>query len=310
MLKPSVWKWEIAGYFFLGGLSAGAYILARLSERFGGGRCRDLAKTGAAVSFVTMLPCAPLLIHDLGDSKRFHHMLRVWKPTTPMNLGTWTLIAYSGMVSTEALRMYLRERAGGHRRGALSRRIRSVLEGIHDAAGIPFAVLIAGYTGVLLSCTANPMWSRNRWIGPLFSAGALANGAEAASIALLLQGLSPESPSVRALSTIDSMAHAAEGITAAGYLREAGEMARPVTHGSVKRQLLFAAGGLVAAEVIKHLPLRRRAKKVAAITAGLIGLAAGLSMRWAMVYGGREASADPHLDRVASRPRAEKHGGQ
>ena len=36
-----------------------------------------------------------LLVADLGDPLRFHHMLRVFKPSSPMSLGTWCLTAYS-----------------------------------------------------------------------------------------------------------------------------------------------------------------------------------------------------------------------
>src|SRR5205085_5334062 len=85
MLKPPVWKWEIAGYFFLGGLSAGAYLLARMAERFGGRKYRDVTRAGTAIAWGSMLPCTPLLIKDLGDPKRFHYMLRVFKPSSPMN---------------------------------------------------------------------------------------------------------------------------------------------------------------------------------------------------------------------------------
>src|SRR5437870_13794814 len=86
LLQAPVWKWEIASYFFFGGVSSGAYLISRLAERFGGGRYRDVARVGSYVALASFLPCPPLLIHDLGDPKRFHHMLRVWKPSSPMNL--------------------------------------------------------------------------------------------------------------------------------------------------------------------------------------------------------------------------------
>ena len=35
------------------------------------------------------------LVLDLGQPSRFHHMLRVVKPSSPMSLGTWCLTAYS-----------------------------------------------------------------------------------------------------------------------------------------------------------------------------------------------------------------------
>ena len=42
-----------------------------------------------------MLIDLTLLVLDLGDPLRFHHMLRVFKPSSPMSLGTWSLTVYS-----------------------------------------------------------------------------------------------------------------------------------------------------------------------------------------------------------------------
>ena len=50
LLKPPVWKWEIPAYFFLGGLSAGAHLLARVAERFGKGRHRSVTTAGSMVA--------------------------------------------------------------------------------------------------------------------------------------------------------------------------------------------------------------------------------------------------------------------
>src|SRR5581483_11731146 len=108
MLKPPVWSWEVAAYFFLGGASAGAYLLSRMADRFGGPRHRHVVRAGTAAAAVAYLPCAPLLIADLGDPSRFHHMLRVFKPHSPMNLGAWTLTAYGGAGAAAVLREWLR----------------------------------------------------------------------------------------------------------------------------------------------------------------------------------------------------------
>src|SRR5690348_12079959 len=104
MLKQPVWKWQIATYFYLGGLSAGAYVLSRVAERAGGRRYEDLTRVGSYVAMAGLIPSPPLLIWDLGDPKRFHHMLRVWKPSSPMNFGTWSIVAYSGMATFEVVR--------------------------------------------------------------------------------------------------------------------------------------------------------------------------------------------------------------
>ena len=73
-LKPPLWKWEIAWYYFLGGISGGAYVIARMAARVGGKRYRSVTKVGTLVSLLALAPCPPLLIMDLGDPKRFYHI--------------------------------------------------------------------------------------------------------------------------------------------------------------------------------------------------------------------------------------------
>jgi formate-dependent nitrite reductase membrane component NrfD len=301
MLKAPLWKWEIASYFFLGGLSAGAFILARMAERFGGDEYADLTRIGTYIAGATILPAPGLLIHDLGDPKRFHHMLRVWKPTSPMNLGTWALTAYSGVAATSVLREYLsRGDVSPKDRGLLNNLAGSTLLAVQDAAGVPLALMIAGYTGVLLNSTANPLWCKNPWLGPLFSASAIATGAAAINLVLGLTGTSPDAPSRRALSKIDSMAHLAEAVTLTGFIKHAGERAKPLTQGSMRHVHLATIAGLVTSEFVKHLPVSRKTKKWTSLLSSAAGLAGGFALRWAMVHGGLEAGKDPRLARLNS----------
>src|SRR5579884_1535662 len=65
LLKKPVWTKEIGIYFYLGGLSAGSYLLARLAERFGGEKYRSITRAGTAIALVAIAPCPPLLIYDL-----------------------------------------------------------------------------------------------------------------------------------------------------------------------------------------------------------------------------------------------------
>jgi formate-dependent nitrite reductase membrane component NrfD len=300
-LKSPPWKWEIAGYFFLGGLSAGAYAISRMAECHGGERYRDVTRVGAWTALLSFLPCPPLLIHDLGDPKRFHHMLRIFKPSSPMSLGTWTLIGYSGMAATQVIREYLRDNnLLPEARTKLSKLTRSTLLLVHDAAGVPFALLVAGYTGVLLSCTANPLWSKNKWLGPLFSASAISTGA--AAINLFLPKTADEQAHA-ALEKIDTAAHVAEAACLAGFLKEAGPKARPLTHGKVRGHFYFTLIGLALSEVLKLIPFRRGTfRRFAGKLSSIVTLGAGFSLRWGMVYGGHEAAQDPHTARLVSKP--------
>src|SRR5207237_3241016 len=99
LLKRPKWRWEIALYFFFEGISAGSFLLGALADLSGNKRLRALTRAAYDVSILTLLPCPPLLIADLGRPERFHHMLRVFQPMSPMNLGAWTLTGFSAPVT-------------------------------------------------------------------------------------------------------------------------------------------------------------------------------------------------------------------
>lgn len=298
MLKKPVWGGEVATYFFLGGLSAGAYILARMAERFGGESYRAVTRTGTAIAALTVLPCAPLLIADLGDPKRFHHMLRVFKPRSPMNLGAWTLTAYSGAAAIAVLREWLRGERTDAERSMAAKVVDGTLLLICDAAGVPLALLLAGYTGVLLSATSTPVWSKNPWLGALFSASAVSTGTSAINLALARQGKSGEAS--QALESIHSLTHLAEGLLLAGFLSAAGRLAKPLTEGEQSRAFRAASLGVLLSEALQWLPLRGRSRRWASVASSLLGLAGGFALRWSIVHAGRSSASDPEAARQAA----------
>ena len=88
--KPHVWKPFIGWYFFAGGLSGGSSLLG-LAARASGNRA--LARNCSLLAFAGIAVSPPLLIADLGRPRRFLNMLRVFKPTSPMSVGTWVVSA-------------------------------------------------------------------------------------------------------------------------------------------------------------------------------------------------------------------------
>ena len=91
VLKSPVWDWKIAAYLFSGGLSAGSTMLGAGADLTGRPGLRRVARLGALGS---LLASMYFLIADLGRPERFHHMMRVMKPSSPMSVGTWLLGAY------------------------------------------------------------------------------------------------------------------------------------------------------------------------------------------------------------------------
>ncbi len=300
LLKASVWTHEVGTYFFLGGLSSSAFSLARMADRFGRGRYRNITQYGTLLAALAALPCAPLLIWDLGDRRRFLHMLRVWKPSSPMNLGSWTLTIYTLMGGTAALREFLRVLRKDAPLTGPAKVIDETAGLVADGVGVPLGLLLAGYTGVLLSTTANPLWSRNSWVGALFSASAVAAGSGA--IKLTLEALGQEGEATEALGKVETLAHAAEAVCHVGFLAQAGPLAKPLTAGECKTQYLLGAigAGVVLPEILSHLPVSKPAKRRLAIAAGLLSLAGGLALRLAFVAAGKPAGNDPDLARLAT----------
>lgn len=316
MLKPPVWKWEIASYFFLGGVVGGSYVIARLADRFGGKEFKEITRIGTYTACAALIPCPLLLIHDLGDPARFHHMLRVWKPTSAMNLGTWVLTSFSGVAFATGAREMLRARddqrlfpvtatALRHRVGKGNLHVIAGSIGVlSDAVGLPLAIALAAYTGVLVSNTAAPVWARNKWLSPLFVVGAMSTGASA--IGLVMQAKKEtgerETDAEHALKTFSSIAHAAEAATFTGYLGSLSkDVRKPYITGGMKHHTAMTYLGLAAAELLKHAPVPRRWEKAMRIAGDLVSLASAFSMRWAVVHAAHESAGDPRAARATSR---------
>jgi hypothetical protein len=107
-----------------------------------------------------------LLVLDLGDPLRFHHMLRVFKPGSPMSVGTWCLTIFSLPLTAGAALSLLAE-LGIDFEWA---RILAVVVGLLPAFGS------AAYKGVLLSTNAQPGWKDARWMGGYLTNSALLMG--------------------------------------------------------------------------------------------------------------------------------------
>jgi len=166
LLKEPAWTWEIPLYFFVGGAAGAAAVVGAIADYTGGDRklVRDARWIAAAGSVIS----PALLIADLGRPERFLAMLRVFKPRSPMSVGVWTLLGFSGGAAAAAFAGFLRERYGP----SLPLR---VLENAGQAASLAFGLPFSNYTGVLLGATAIPAWNENASELPIhFGASGLA----------------------------------------------------------------------------------------------------------------------------------------
>ena len=299
-LQSPVWTKEVGIYFFLGGLSSSAFSIARMADRFGHGKLRPVTQAGTLIAALAALPCAPLLIWDLGDRSRFHHMLRIWKPSSPMNLGSWTLSVYTLMGGIAAAREFCRVLRKDAPLAGGAKIVDETAGIVADVAGVPLGLLLAGYTSILLSTTSTPIWSRNVWIGPLFSASAVSAGASAIRLALEVVG--QEGHATKALGKVETLARVTEAAAHMGFLIRAGELAKPLMEGKLKRDYIGGALGmaLVLPEIINRLPGPQKSKRGLSIAASIISLIGGFALRSVFVAAGRPSANNPDDARLAT----------
>lgn len=283
ILQAPAWTWEVPVYLWVGGIAGMSAGLAEAAEATGRPGLARAARRAAAAG---ALASPPLLISDLGVPSRFHHMLRVFRPTSPLSVGSWILAAFSpAVVGSAAL-----DQAG---RMPRARRLA-------QRAGALFGFGMSTYTAVLFANTAIPVWHEARGELPFVFGGSAA--ASAGSVALLLAPAAEHGPARRFALTGAVLELGAERVME----ERLGGNAEPYHSGDAGRwasraKALTAAGAaLVAAGGGRRAGLRR---------AGALALLAGsFCTRWSVYRAGFLSAADPKYliqtqrERPAPRP--------
>lgn len=175
--KAPNWHGLVAWDMLFNNLTTGLFLAAALGELIVPDAFRRVATFAYPLALVLLITDLACLVLDLGDPLRFHHMLRVFKPSSPMSLGTWSLTIYSlPLTVLTALSVLPIE-------GPTVDWVRKVLLifGIFPALGS------AVYKGVLLSTSSQPGWKDGRWLGGYLANSALMLGsAELLVLAVLL----------------------------------------------------------------------------------------------------------------------------
>ena len=267
VLKEPVWTWEIPCYFYTGGLAGAGSGLAFLAEVRG----NDLLARRAWLAALAGSVASPLLlILDLGKPLRFLNMLRMFKVTSPMSVGSWLLVALGGSVPIAAIDAWTGVIPGGK----YARRAAALL-------GLPLAT----YTAALISNTAVPIWHKAHRILPFVFASGAAMSAGAATVALT-------PPSSAAPARRLALAGAAAGMATTELMeRRLGEQAEPYEQGAATRFRLLARASGIAGALL--LAARGRSSRPAAVASGLMLSGSALSTRWSVFKAGFQSVADP-----------------
>ena len=96
VLKEPVWIWAVPTYFAVGGAAGAALVLGAAAQLVDRDGLADLIRWSRRIGAAGSAVGAALLVVDLGRPGRFLNMLRVFRPTSPLNLGSWVLAGASG----------------------------------------------------------------------------------------------------------------------------------------------------------------------------------------------------------------------
>ena len=298
MMKKPTWKWFIPLYFFLGGVAGGVAMIGTMVEFLGGSRHRSTVRHARYLALVLGILCPLPLIIDLGRPKRFHHMLRVFKVTSPLNVGTWILTGFGMLSGVLAARQAADDNFIIRRRSSLGRLLRVIPTRPFSALHGLFGLALGSYTGVLLAVTAVPLWqSWGVMLGPLFISDALTTGAAALNLIGAITGrdtvqVREEIENVDTLGTVTQL-----GIIGARAVLVPKQIQKPLLYGFWGRVYQF---GLIGAGLISPLLVRLglrvggwHAGRVLSATVSCLSLLGGLAERFSITEAGKVSSMDP-----------------
>ncbi len=276
VLKEPVWISAVPVYFWVGGAAGAAAALggvAQFADREGFDglieRARVLTAIGGGIG-------TSLLVLDLGKPSRALNMLRVFRPSSPMSVGSWLLAGVAPLAAASSI----------------LHRFDGPLGAAGEAAGLASGALgvpLAGYTAVLLSNTAVPVWQGTRRTLPaLFMSSAVTTAAG------LLGMLDLDEREERVVRRFGVAGRIADLMASKAVEREADsidQVGRPL-HEGVAGTLWKASEALTAASLaLSLLPGRRT--RFRRVVEGTIGAAGSLAMRFAIFHAGKASARDP-----------------
>jgi Polysulphide reductase, NrfD len=282
VLKETVWGPAIPSYLFLGGLAGASSALAAGAQLSGHQELARAAKTGAAASISLSMVA---LAADLGRPARFLNMLRVFKATSPMSVGSWLLAAYTPLALTVAA-------------SAIVARLPRIGLTATSAAAM-LGPAIAAYTSVLLADTAVPAWHDARRELPYLFTGSAATAAGGLGLPAVTPGRALPAARLAALG-------AAAELTAERLIdRRIGPAAGAYRTG--KPGALMRAGQILGAGGTVGALLGRRNRAVSALSGAALLVGSAVT-RFGVFEAGRASAREPRYTVGPQRERISAQG--
>lgn len=280
---PPPWHGLVAWDVFFNALTTGLFLIAAVGELARPEVFAVVGRWAYPVALVVLLADLSCLVLDLGNPARFHHMLRVFKPLSPMSLGTWFLAAYSlplTLLVVADVATLCGWSPGGWIRITLL------------VVGLPLAFGSAAYKGVLFSVTAQPGWRDARWLGAYHTSGALVAGGAGFLLLSILTGNADAARALRLPLGVLVVLNMLTFTQLVADLRDTLARAHSAAH---RRWFL---GAVLGGGVALPLGLLLVGGAIAEAAAAVLILAASFSIRSMVVHLPHAIRPDPNSSRV------------
>ena len=290
MLKAPHWEWNVVTYLFLGGIMGGLGILSALADP----QKEDERRMRRSLRYASLVLAAAnpgLLISHLGRPERFLNMMRIVKFKSPMSLGVWGLILYSGVAGANVTKELAES-------NVIPRWLRHLVPAPFTTLHALTGAFVGGYTGVLLSATANPLWSSGKRHIP---AASVSSGiASACALASLLAVIERNHGVARKLERFEMLAGATEALLLNDFEKRSGEYGKPMFTGKYGERLrtYTLIGGILAPMALNLagniLKLPKPLDAIRTVAASMLTLAGGYVFREVLIEAGKASARDPH----------------
>lgn len=292
-IKHSHYGSKTATGFFLQGIGSSAQVIATLADLLDREENRNLIRTGRVMALLAS-PAGPMMfVAALHTPRRWYNMLRIFRPTSPMSIGIWTL-AKMGLFNSLSLAGTLLERFGYGRTGKWMDRI---FGSFAAAAG----GLVSIYMGSEMEETSTPFWAGAfPFLSPLVAVTGFSNGVAALSLATSLNGDSKETrmrlQQIGAVSA--GLQMALTGLISRKLYKSVGASA---VH---RRTMAFIWPGILTPFVLRLMG-RKSPQSSVSVVADLATLAGGAALLASLLFAGRKSGKIPEdYFRLTSNPRS------
>jgi hypothetical protein len=213
-------------------------------------------------------------------------MLRMFKVTSPMSVGSW-ILAVSGGASTTAAVLELL---------GILKPVKVAGELVSFLAGPPLAT----YTGTLIADTAIPVWHEARGELPwLFGASGTASAGAATALFLRPEEAGP-ARRLAIAGAVGALGWKRVMRNRLGFVGEVYEHGQAGVFGRLSKVCAAAGAGLLA--------LRGSRSRVALVGGSALVLAGELALRWSVFKAGFQSARDPRYTVIPQRERRARTG--